>query len=138
MLLRDCRVIELPKIADYRGNLTFVEGGNHIPFEIQRVYYLYGVPDGASRASHAHRALHQLIISISGTFDVTLDDGREKKIFHMNRPYFGLYTPPMIWRNLDNFSTGSICMVLASDYYDENDYFRDYQDFLKAVNMEQR
>lgn len=137
MPLQDCHIIELPKITDHRGNLTFVEGGNHIPFEIRRVYYLYDVPGGASRAAHGHRALHQLMISMSGAFDVTLDDGHEKKTYHMNRSYYGLYIPPMMWRDLDNFSTGSVCMVLASDYFDEGDYFRDYQEFLKAVRAEQ-
>lgn len=137
MPLQDCHIIELPKIEDHRGNLTFVEGGNHIPFEIRRVYYLYDVPGGASRAAHGHRALHQLIISMSGAFDVTLNDGYEKKTYHMNRSYYGLYIPPMIWRDLDNFSTGSVCMVLASNYYDESDYFRNYQEFLKAVRAEQ-
>ena len=137
MPLQDCHIIELPKIADHRGNLTFVEGGNHIPFEIRRVYYLYDVPGGASRAAHGHRTLHQLMISMSGAFDVTLDDGYEKKTYHMNRSYYGLYIPPMMWRDLDNFSTGSVCMVLASDCYDESDYFRDYQEFLKAVRAEQ-
>jgi dTDP-4-dehydrorhamnose 3,5-epimerase-like enzyme len=137
MPLQDCHIIELPKIEDHRGNLTFVEGGNHIPFEIRRVYYLYDVPGGASRAAHGHRALHQLMISMSGAFDVTLNDGYEKKTYHMNRSYYGLYIPPMIWRDLDNFSTGSVCMVLASNYYDESDYFRNYQEFLKAAREKQ-
>jgi dTDP-4-dehydrorhamnose 3,5-epimerase-like enzyme len=129
----DCRIIELPKIHDYRGNLTFVESNHHIPFEIRRVYYLYDVPGGASRAAHGHRALRQLMIAMSGSFDVTLDDGRQKKLFHLNRSYYGLYIPPMIWRDLDNFSSGAVCMVLASEYYDESDYFREYSDFLKAA-----
>lgn len=137
MPLQDCHIIELPKIEDHRGNLTFVEGGNHIPFEIRRVYYLYDVPGGASRAAHGHRALHQLMISMSGAFDVTLNDGYEKKTYHMNRSYYGLYIPPMIWRDLENFSTGSVCMVLASNYYDESDYFRNYQEFLKAAREKQ-
>ena len=134
MSLLDCRVIELPKIVDSRGNLTFVEGGNHIPFDIKRVYYLYDVPGGATRAAHGHRALHQLMICMSGAFDVTLDDGRHKQRFHLNRSYYGLYIPPMIWRDLDNFSTGAVCMVLASEIYDEADYFRNYEDFLSAAN----
>jgi len=137
MPLQDCHIIELPKIEDHRGNLTFVEGGNHIPFEIRRVYYLYDVPSGASRAAHGHRALHQLMISMSGSFDVTLNDGYEKKTYHMNRSHYGLYIPPMIWRDLDNFSAGSVCMVLASNYYDESDYFRNYQEFLKAAREKQ-
>lgn len=136
MPLDDCRIIELPKIQDQRGNLTFIEAGRHVPFEIKRVYYLYDVPGGASRAAHGHRTLHQLMIAMSGSFDVTLDDGKEKKRFHLNRSYFGLYIPPMMWRDLDNFSSGAVCMVLASDYYDENDYFRNYDDFLKAARGE--
>lgn len=137
MSLQDCSIIELPKITDHRGNLTFVEGGEHIPFDIRRVYYLYDVPGGASRAAHGHKELHQLMISMTGAFDVTLDDGYEKKTFHLNRSYYGLYIPPMMWRDLDNFSTGAVCMVLASDIYDEDDYFRNYQEFLTAVHQEQ-
>ncbi len=136
MPLDDCRIIELPKIQDQRGNLTFIEAGRHVPFEIKRVYYLYDVPGGATRAAHGHRSLHQLMIAMSGSFDVTLDDGKEKKLFHLNRSYFGLYIPPMMWRDLDNFSSGAVCMVLASDYYDENDYFRNYDNFLKAARGE--
>jgi hypothetical protein len=125
-----CRIISLPKIADPRGNLTFIEGGNHIPFDIQRVYYLYDVPGGAERGGHAHKALHQLIIAMSGSFDVVLDDGVNKKRVHLSRSYYGLYVCPMIWRELDNFSSGSVCMVLASNRYDESDYYRDYNEFL--------
>ena len=127
-----CQMVSLPKIADPRGNLTFIEGGNHIPFEIQRVYYLYDVPGGAERGGHAHKGLHQLIIAMSGSFDVVLDDGREKKRVHLNRSYNGLYVCPMIWRELDNFSSGSVCMVLASSKYDEDDYYRDYAEFMQA------
>ncbi len=133
MSLNDSRIIDLPKIQDHRGNLTFIEAGRHVPFEIKRTYYLYDVPGGAARAAHGHKALHQLMIAMSGSFDVTLDDGKEKKIFHLNRSYYGLYIPPMMWRDLDNFSSGAVCMVLASDFYDENDYFRDYQDFINAA-----
>jgi dTDP-4-dehydrorhamnose 3,5-epimerase-like enzyme len=133
MSLKNCRIIDLPKISDPRGNLTFIEGGRHAPFEIKRVYYLYDVPGGSERGGHAHKALHQLIIAMSGSFDVVLDDGRQKKRVHLNRSYFGLYVPPMIWRELDNFSSASVCMVLASNLYDEADYFRDYQDFLQAI-----
>lgn len=129
MSLSNCRIIELPKIADARGNLTFIESGRHIPFEIRRTYYLYDVPGGSSRAAHAHRELHQLMIAMAGSFDVTLDDGRKKKKFHLNRSYYGLYIPPMIWRDLDNFSSGSVCMVLASEFYDEAEYIRDYGEF---------
>jgi hypothetical protein len=127
-----CRIVELPKIADPRGNLTFVEGGNQIPFDIQRVYYLYDVPGGAERGGHGHKGLHQLIISMSGSFDVVLDDGTNKKRVHLSRSYYGLYVCPMIWRELDNFSSGSVCMVLASNKYDEADYYRSYTEFLSG------
>ena len=131
--LDDCKLIDLPKIADPRGNLTFVEAGNHVPFDIKRVYYLYDVPGGAERGGHAHKDLSQLIIAMSGAFDIVLDDGREKKRFHLNRSYFGLYVCPMIWREMDNFSSGAVCLVLASNYYDEADYYRNYDDFIRDV-----
>lgn len=127
-----CQMVSLPKIADPRGNLTFIEGGNHIPFDIQRVYYLYDVPGGAERGGHAHKGLQQLIIAMSGSFDVVLDDGCQKKRVHLNRSYNGLYVCPMIWRELDNFSSGSVCMVLASSKYTEDDYYRNYADFIQA------
>jgi hypothetical protein len=133
MSIEHCRIIELPKISDPRGNLTFVEGDQHVPFEIKRVYYLYDVPGGAERGGHAHKGLQQLIIAMSGSFDVVLDDGANKTRFHLNRSYYGLYVCPMIWRELDNFSSGSVCMVLASNRYDESDYYRDYAEFLHAV-----
>jgi WxcM-like, C-terminal len=136
MQIDRCRLIEFPRISDPRGNLTFVEGGNHIPFDIRRVYYLYDVPGGATRAAHGHRTLSQVMIAMSGSFDVTLDDGQAKRKFHLNRSYYGLYLPPMIWRDLDNFSSGSVCMVLASEVFDESDYYRDYQQFLSAVASE--
>jgi len=129
-LIDNCRIIDLPKIADPRGNLTFVEGKNHIPFEIKRVYYTYDVPGGSDRGAHAHKNLHQLIIAMSGSFDVVLDDGHEKRRVHLNRSYFGLYVCPMIWRDIDNFSSGSVCLVLASELYDAADYIRDYAEFL--------
>lgn len=132
MLISNCRMIELPKIHEPRGNLTFVEGGIHIPFDIARVYYLYDVPGGAERGGHAHKGLHQLIIAMSGSFDVIVDDGKEKKRIHLNRSYQGLYICPMIWRELDNFSSGSVCMVLASNRYEESDYYRDYNEYLAA------
>lgn len=128
-----CRIIDLPKITDVRGNLTFVEGGRHIPFEIKRTYFLYDVPGGAERGGHAHKDLHQLIIAMSGAFDIVLDDGKEKKRYHLNRSYFGLYVCPMVWREMDNFSSGAVCLVLASNFYDEADYFRDYDEFLNAA-----
>lgn len=127
-----CKMVSLPKITDPRGNLTFIEGGNHVPFDIQRVYYLYDVPGGAERGGHAHKDLHQLIIAMSGSFDVVLDDGHEKKRVHLSRSYNGLYVCPMIWRELDNFSTGAVCMVLASSKYDESDYYREYSEFMSA------
>lgn len=130
MDIKKCRIIELPKISDPRGNLTFIEGGRHVPFDIQRVYYLYDVPGGAERGGHAHKALHQLIIAMSGSFDVLIDDGKNKRRVHLSRSYNGLYICPMIWRELDNFSSGSVCMVLASNKYDESDYYRDYHDFI--------
>lgn len=133
MSLHACKIIELPKIADTRGNLTFIESNKHIPFDIRRVYYLYDVPGGAERGGHAHKALHQLIVAMSGSFDVVLDDGKDKRRVHLNRSYFGLYVCPMIWREIDNFSSGSVCMVLASNFYDETDYYRDYFQFLDAL-----
>lgn len=133
MPIADCQRIDLPKITDPRGNLTFIEGGRHVPFDIKRVYYLYDVPGGAARGGHAHKALHQLIIAMSGSFDVVLDDGQQKQRIHLNRSYHGLYICPMIWRELDNFSSGSVCMVLASNLYDEGDYYRNYADFIAAV-----
>ena len=130
---KGCTVIELPKIADPRGNLTFIESGRHIPFELKRIFYVYDVPGGESRAGHALKKCHQLIIAISGSFDLVLDDGARKKRFHLNRSYYGLYVPPLIWREIDNFSTNSICLVMASEFYNEGDYFREYPEFTKAV-----
>lgn len=132
MNIDDCKIIDLPRINDHRGNLTFIEGNVHVPFAIERVYYLYDVPGGSERGGHAHKGLHQLIIAMSGSFDVLLDDGSNKRRFHLNRSYFGLYVCPMIWRELDNFSSGSVCMALASNRYDEADYYRDYADYLRA------
>jgi hypothetical protein len=134
MTINNCKIIDLPKIVDQRGNLTFIEGGTHVPFDIERVYYLYDVPGGAERGGHAHKGLHQLIIAMSGSFDIVIDDGNERKRIHLNRSYSGLYICPMIWRELDNFSSGSVCMVLASNKYDESDYYRDYPEFLQAVS----
>lgn len=133
MSLDHCKIVEFPKIGDPRGNLTFLEGERHVPFAIRRVYYLYDVPGGAERGGHAHYDLHQMIIAMSGSFDVVLDDGRNKRRFHLNRSYYGLYVCPMMWRELDNFSSGSVCLVLASNRYDEADYIRDYASFLAAV-----
>ncbi len=131
--IEQVRIIELPKIADPRGNLTFVEGMNHVPFDIRRVYYLYDVPGGETRGGHAHKDLEQFIIAVNGSFDVVLRDGYNQKKFFLNRSYYGLYVPRMVWRELENFSSGSVCLVLASQPYDESDYYRDYPEFLKAV-----
>jgi dTDP-4-dehydrorhamnose 3,5-epimerase-like enzyme len=131
--LSDCKIIDLPKISDSRGSLTYIEGSNHIPFDLQRVYYLYDLPEGAQRGGHAHKELQQLIIAISGSFDVILDDGSNSKTFHLNCAYQGLYVCPMIWRELNNFSANSVCMVLASRIYEESDYYREHRDFLDAL-----
>jgi dTDP-4-dehydrorhamnose 3,5-epimerase-like enzyme len=131
MDLSECRIIDLPKISDVRGNITFIEGSRHIPFEIRRVYYLYDVPGGETRGGHAHCELEQFLISASGSFDVVLDDGKNRERFHLNRPYFGLYIPPGIWRELENFSSGSVCVVLASEFFAPDDYIRDYSRFIE-------
>ncbi len=131
--LKDCRIIELPKIYDARGNLTFIENSRHIPFNIKRVFYLYDVPGGETRGGHAHLDLEQFIIAVSGSFDVILDDGFERKVFSLNRSYYGLYIPSMIWRELENFSSGSVCLVLTSDFYKEEDYILNYDYYKKIV-----
>ena len=133
-----CRLIELPRVEDRRGNLTFIEENRHIPFEIKRVYYLYDVPGGESRGGHAHKQLQQFIIAANGSFDVVLDDGSSKERYHLNRSYYGLYIPSMVWRELDNFSSGSVCLVLASEYFDEQDYIRDYDVFKKETQEQMR
>ena len=133
MTVDACKIIDLPKITDPRGNLTFVEGGCHVPFDIKRVYYLYDVPGGSERGGHAHKDLHQLIIAMSGSFDIILDDGVNKTKHHLARSYYGLYVCPMIWREINNFSSGAVCMVLASNKYDENDYYRDYGEFTRNI-----
>lgn len=130
MTIDRCQIVDLPRINDPRGNLTFIEAGRHIPFDIRRVYYLYDVPGGSERGGHAHKNLHQLIVAMSGSFDILLDDGVSKKLVHMDRSYYGLYVCPMIWREINNFSSGAVCMVLASDYYDELDYYRNYNEFI--------
>jgi hypothetical protein len=127
-------LITLPQVADARGNLTFIEARRHVPFDIERVYYLYDVPGGADRGGHAHRTLSQLLVALSGSFDVHTDTGRTRQTFHLNRANFGLFIPPMIWREIDNFSGGSVCLVLASARFDEADYIRDHGTFRAATS----
>jgi dTDP-4-dehydrorhamnose 3,5-epimerase-like enzyme len=131
--IHDCRTIEFPKIADPRGNLTFIEGGHHVPFAIERVFYLYDVPGGSTRGGHAHRRMQQVLIAISGSFDVQVDDGASRRRFSLNRSYLGLYIPPMFWREMENFSSGAVCLVLASTRYDESDYILEYDAFARAA-----
>ena len=135
MSVLDCRIIELPKIADPRGNLTFIEGGHHVPFEIKRVFYLYDVPTGEDRGAHAHKELHQFLVCLAGSFDVSIDDGISRKTVHLNRPWKGLHIPPMIWASEVNFDPGSVCLVLASAPYMESDYYRDYEQYLAARGL---
>lgn len=133
-----CKIIELPKILDNRGNLTFMESSRHIPFEIKRVYYLYDVPGGALRGGHAHLNLSQFIIAASGSFTVHTENGHEKEDFYLNRSYYGLYIPTMTWREIDNFSSGSVCLVLASEFYNADDYIRDYDEFIKIASKSKK
>lgn len=127
----DCRLLDLPRIVRAEGSITPIEGGKHVPFEIARVYYLYDVPGGASRGGHAHKQLLQLMVSVMGSFDVVLDDGFTRKRVHLDRAYSGLYLPNLIWRELENFSSGAICVVLASQPYQESEYIREYSNFIK-------
>jgi len=129
-----CKIIQLPKMEDPRGNLTFIQGKKNIPFEIKRIFYIYDVPTGESRGAHAHRTLHQFLVCLSGSFDVEIDDGVNKRKIHLNRPWQGLHIPPGIWASETNFDAGSICVVIVSDYYDADDYIRDYDEFLKIVS----
>jgi len=133
MALADCTVLQLPVIHDGRGNLTFLEGGRHLPFAFRRIFYLYDVPGGSQRAGHALKRCHQFLIAISGSFDVVLDDGHERKRVQLNRSYEGLHVTPLTWRELDNFSSNSVCLVLASEPYSEDDYYREYADYLAVV-----
>jgi hypothetical protein len=134
MNVKDCKLIDLPKIADPRGNLTFIEGRGLVPYDIKRVFYLYDVPGGADRGGHALKVCQQFLIAISGSFDVIVSGTGEKRRFHLNRSYYGLYLPPMVWREMDNFSSGSVCLVLASERYSEADYYRDYDEFVSAMS----
>lgn len=134
MSLDECQVISLPKISDPRGNLTFIEGGRHVPFEIKRVFYLYDVPGGETRAGHALKTCYQLVMAVMGSFDLVLDDGKSRKTFSLNRAYQAVLIPPAIWRELENFSSGAVCMVLASEGYSEYGYYRSYDEYLRAVN----
>lgn len=129
--VHDCKLIDLRKISDPRGNLTVIEGNGDIPFDIKRVYYLYDVPGGESRGAHAHKALYQLLIAANGSFSVTLDDGKEKVTYNLKRPYYGLLIVPGIWRDIDDFSSGSVCLCLASEHYEAEDYIRDYNEFIE-------
>ena len=133
MSLKDVQLIDFPKISDDRGNISVVEGNRQIPFDIKRVYYLYDVPTEAQRGAHGHKTLEQAIIAISGSFEFTLDDGYNRQTFFLKKPWQGLYVPPMMWRELNSFSSGSVCLVLASDIYKEDDYYRNYKEFLDDV-----
>lgn len=133
MTIEDCTIVNLQKIADPRGNLTFIEGNRHVPFDIKRVFYLYDVPGGADRGGHALKTCQQFLIAMSGSFDVILKDGTKEKRIHLNRSYYGLLIAPMIWREMDNFSSGSVCLVVASENYDATNYIRNFDEFLKTV-----
>ena len=133
MDIKNCRIIELPKIFDPRGNLTFVENDIHIPFSVKRVFYTYDVPGGETRGAHANKLTEQFIIAMSGSFDITVEDGRKQGRYQLNRAYYGLYVPQMIWRGIENFSSGAVCLVLASTYYDQRDYIRDYEEFVRLA-----
>lgn len=134
-MMDQCRMIQLPPHHDVRGNLSVIEGGVHIPFDIKRVYYLYDVPGGSARAGHGHIELQQLFVAMSGSFDVIVDDGYERKKFQLNRSYYGLYVPGMMWREVENFSSGAVCVVLASTLYDHKDYYHDYDEFVAAAHQ---
>lgn len=129
----DCRIIDLPRVDDPRGKLTFIEQQRHVPFEIRRVFFIYDVPTAEGRGAHAHRSLHQFLICLSGSFDVAIDDGTTQASMHLNRPWMGLHVPPMIWAAEVNFDPGTVCLVLASELYDAADYIRDYSEFLRLA-----
>ena len=132
--INNCNLYELSKIHNPAGNITVIQPSNNMSFSIRRIYYLYDIPGGSERGGHAHKALHQLIVAASGSFDVILDDGRNKKVVYLNRPYYGLLIVPGIWREIVNFSSGAICLVLASDKFDPADYIRDYDEFKEYKN----
>lgn len=136
-MLKEVKLLEFPKIEDDRGNLTFLEGNNHIPFEIKRTYWIYDVPGGQTRGGHAYKELHEVFIALSGSFDVKLFDGKNYKTYTLNRSYFGLYVPNKIWRSLENFSTNSLCLILASDIYKEKDYLRDLEQYKKEYGIKE-
>lgn len=134
--MNELQILSLPKIEDPRGNLTFIEEGNHIPFEIKRVYWIYDVPGGQRRGGHAFKQQHEFVVALSGSFDVIVDDGKDKQIFSLNRSYYGLYVPSGLWRQMENFSTNSLALILSSTSYDEKDYIREYSEFLKYMKNE--
>jgi len=136
MTVSGCRLLDLPRVADPRGNLTVIEGNRHVPFSIARVFYLYDVPGGSERAGHALRSCQQFLIAMSGSFDVRVKDGVAEKTFHLNRSYYGLLIPPLVWREIDNFSSGAVCMALASEPYDAAAYYRDFEEYRKVVARE--
>lgn len=133
--MKQVTLIDLPKILDRRGNLTFIEGNRHVPFEIKRTYWIYDVPGGEVRGGHAFREQEEFIVALSGSFDVLIDNGVTKEVFHLNRSYFGLYVPAGMWRQMVNFSTNSLALVLASTTYDCNDYIRDYNQFIESIKV---
>ena len=130
------QIIDLPKIKDSRGNLTFIESSIHIPFNIKRIYWIYDVPGGCYRGGHAFLKQHEIIIALSGSFDIIVDDGKQKKTYSLNRSYLGLYIPSMYWREINNFSTNSLALILSSTLFSENDYIRNFEDFLKIKKYE--
>lgn len=134
MKVNSIKIVNLPKIEDDRGNLSFVEELIHIPFEIKRTYWTYDVPGGQKRGGHAYHKLQEFIIALSGSFDVVIDDGKEKRTYSLNRSYYGLYVPNMLWRSLENFSTNAFCLTFALEHYDEHDYIRDYQEYLNLID----
>jgi len=134
--LENVKIINLPKIEDPRGNLSFIESNNNIPFKIERVYWIYDVPGGQIRGGHAYKTLHEFVVALSGSFDLVLYDGKAEKKFSLNRSYYGLYVPNMIWRTIENFSTNALCMILASRHFSEDDYLRNYDAFLEFTRHE--